>query len=83
MFNEEILGAGGLIAKQLGNYEARPQQLAMANAVQGAIADRKHLMVEAGTGVGKSFAYLVPAILAAAADKECKVVVSTDRKSVV
>jgi ATP-dependent DNA helicase DinG len=50
----------------------------MAEAVADAIAGRRHLMVEAGTGVGKSFAYLVPAILAAAAaGKEGRVVIST------
>src|SRR5205814_9913509 len=39
--------------------------------------DGRHLLVEAGTGVGKRFAYLVPAILSALADKECRVVIST------
>ncbi len=48
------------------NYEYRPQQLEMAEAVARAIARPNHLIVEAGTGVGKSFAYLVPAILATA-----------------
>jgi ATP-dependent DNA helicase DinG len=72
-----ILGPDGVVARRLNSYEPRPQQLDMANAVARAIADKRHLMVEAGTGVGKSFAYLVPAILAATADKECKVVVST------
>ncbi|MCA9100504.1 MAG: DEAD/DEAH box helicase, partial [Planctomycetales bacterium] len=48
------------------HYEHRPQQLAMAEAVERAISTSRHLVVEAGTGVGKSFAYLVPAILAAA-----------------
>src|ERR1700730_862951 len=72
-----ILGPDAAIARRLRNYESRPQQLEMADAVAEAIADRHHLMVEAGTGVGKSFAYLVPAIQAALADKECKVVVST------
>ncbi|HMC65513.1 MAG TPA: helicase C-terminal domain-containing protein, partial [Gemmataceae bacterium] len=72
-----ILGPSGAVARQLTNYETRPQQLDMADAIAGAIADRRHLMVEAGTGVGKSFAYLVPAILAAAADKKCRIVVST------
>ncbi|MHC5538951.1 ATP-dependent DNA helicase, partial [Singulisphaera rosea] len=57
------------------HYEARPEQLEMAAAVASAIDRSTHLMVEAGTGVGKSFAYLVPAILAAEAGK--KVVVST------
>ncbi len=49
----------------------------MAEAVAAAIAKRRHLMVEAGTGVGKSFAYLVPAIQAALADEDCRVVIST------
>ena len=61
----DILGPGGRIAARLANYEHRPQQLAMADAVARAIREKKHLVVEAGTGVGKSFAYLVPAILAA------------------
>jgi ATP-dependent DNA helicase DinG len=77
MSHASILGPGGSIAARLGNYESRPQQLAMADAVAAAIANRRHLMVEAGTGVGKSFAYLVPAVLAALADKDCRVVIST------
>jgi ATP-dependent DNA helicase DinG len=72
-----ILGPGGTIAQRLSNYEARPQQLDMAQAVAQAIDDRHHVMAEAGTGVGKSFAYLIPALLATTADKECRVVVST------
>src|SRR6266436_1663641 len=72
-----ILGPEGAIARRLSNYEVRPQQLDMADAVARAIADGRHLMVEAGTGVGKSFAYLVPAVLAALADKDCRVVIST------
>jgi ATP-dependent DNA helicase DinG len=72
-----ILGPGGAIARALANYEPRPQQLEMAKAVADAIAGRQHLLVEAGTGVGKSFAYLVPALQAAAADEECRVVIST------
>jgi ATP-dependent DNA helicase DinG len=72
-----ILGPDGAIARRLSNYEFRPQQRDMADAVAQAIAAPRHLMVEAGTGVGKSFAYLVPALQAALADKECRVVVST------
>ena len=60
-----VLGPGGSIARRLANYEHRPQQLEMAEAVARAIREKKHLVAEAGTGVGKSFAYLVPAILAA------------------
>jgi ATP-dependent DNA helicase DinG len=61
----DILGPEGRIAARLANYECRPQQLEMADAVARAIATKRHLVAEAGTGVGKSFAYLVPAILAA------------------
>ncbi len=61
----DILGPEGRIAARLANYECRPQQLEMAEAVTRAIAAKRHLVAEAGTGVGKSFAYLVPAILAA------------------
>src|SRR3954451_19228531 len=72
-----ILGPRGVIARHLAGYEPRPQRLEMAEAVADAIAGRHHLMVEAGTGVGKSFAYLVPAILSAVAGKEQRVVIST------
>lgn len=61
----DILGPTGRIAARLNHYERRPEQLAMAEAVAAAIAGKQHLLVEAGTGVGKSFAYLVPAILTA------------------
>ncbi len=63
----DVLGPTGRIAQRLGTYESRPQQMAMADAVAHAIAEDQHLVVEAGTGTGKSFAYLVPAILAATA----------------
>lgn len=65
----DILGPKGRIAQRLSSFEHRPEQLAMAAAVESAIFERKHLVVEAGTGTGKSFAYLVPAILAAAGDQ--------------
>jgi ATP-dependent DNA helicase DinG len=66
----DILGPEGRIAARLSIYEHRPQQLAMAEAVARAIATKHHLVAEAGTGVGKSFAYLVPAILAATEPNE-------------
>ncbi len=66
---ESILGEGGSINKRLPQYEKRSEQLEMAEAVQQAIENKKHLLVEAGTGVGKSFAYLVPAILASTTGK--------------
>ncbi len=72
-----ILGPNGPIARRLGDsYEARPQQSAMAEAVESALTEGKHLMVEAGTGVGKSFAYLLPAIDYAVKQKK-RVVIST------
>ena len=64
-----VLGPNGHIARRLPKYEHRPEQLEMAQAVERAISEKKHLIVEAGTGVGKSFAYLIPAILAATANQ--------------
>lgn len=59
----EILGDSGPISAALGaRFEARDEQARMAEAVERAMAQRSHLVVEAGTGVGKSFAYLAPAI---------------------
>ncbi|CAN5651001.1 helicase C-terminal domain-containing protein [soil metagenome] len=73
----DILGPDGAIARRLGAaYEPRPQQLEMANAVSRAFEDGQHLLVEAGTGVGKSFAYLLPAIEFAVKKKK-RVVIST------
>ena len=81
---DEILGPSGRIAQRLAHYEHRGEQLAMAEAVAAAIRGKHHLMAEAGTGVGKSFAYLVPAILAVAqSDPDCadepprRIIVST------
>jgi len=72
-----ILGKDGAIARRLGPlYEFRPQQIEMAEGVQLALQNSRHLMVEAGTGVGKSFAYLMPAIDFAVKKKK-RVVVST------
>lgn len=77
MSPRDILGPDGVIASHLPQYEPRSEQLDMADAVADAIAHRRHLMAEAGTGVGKSFAYLVPAIQAATETKDCRVVIST------
>ncbi len=67
---EAFLAPEGRLAVRLAGWESRPQQLEMARAVEAAIRDRKHLLCEAGTGVGKSLAYLVPAVLAATADQQ-------------
>ena len=67
---DDVLAADGRLAARLTGWESRPQQLAMARAVEAAIRERRHLLCEAGTGVGKSLAYLVPAVLAVTADQE-------------
>lgn len=77
MSTQKVLGPGGLIASQLPGFEARPQQREMAAAIADALDQETNLLVEAGTGVGKSFAYLVPAILAVAADPKLRIVIST------
>ncbi len=72
-----ILGQDGSVARRLGPlYEFRPQQIEMAHAVSEAIHNSHHLMVEAGTGVGKSFAYLLPVIEYVVKTKK-RVVIST------
>src|SRR6266513_436605 len=71
----EIFSPTGLLSRAK-NFEYRPPQQQMAVAVARALQNREHLAVEAGTGVGKSLAYLVPAILFAVADRK-KAVVST------
>src|SRR5688500_12698613 len=71
----EIFSETGLLAKAK-NFEYREEQQTMAVAVAEALAEQRHLVVEAGTGVGKSLAYLVPAILWAL-EKKKKAVVST------
>src|SRR5256885_6551968 len=72
---EEIFSPTGLLSRAK-NFEYRPQQQQMAVAVARAWQNREHLAVEAGTGVGKSLAYLIPAILFAVAQRK-KAVVST------
>jgi ATP-dependent DNA helicase DinG len=72
---EAIFSPTGLLSRAK-NFEFRPQQQEMAVAVARALEHREHLAVEAGTGVGKSLAYLIPAILFARANRK-KAVVST------
>ena len=73
----DIFSPGGLISQQLEGYEFRQEQLQMAHEVARAFEASEHLVVEAGTGVGKSFAYLIPAI-SLALKAEQKVVISTN-----
>jgi len=77
---ESIFGPEGLIARAHPNYEYRPGQVQMAEAVLRAFEDMRHLIVEAGTGTGKTLAYLVPAIAAATATGG-RVIISTGTKN--
>lgn len=72
----ELFGPAGPLAQALEGYELRQSQLQMAEAVQRAILSRRHALIEAPTGTGKSIAYLIPAILSGKT-----VVVSTANKS--
>jgi ATP-dependent DNA helicase DinG len=76
----DIFGEGGLISKFHEGYEHREGQVRMADAVMRAFEQKRHLVVEAGTGTGKTLAYLVPAI-AAALGKNRRVVISTGTKN--
>jgi ATP-dependent DNA helicase DinG len=77
---QSIFGPDGLIAKTHPEYEHRPGQIAMAEAVLRAFEEKRHLIVEAETGTGKTLAYLVPAI-AAACGSGARVVISTGTKN--
>lgn len=72
----DVLGPGSRLAETLPGYEDRPGQLAMAEAVEAALGGDRALFVEAGTGTGKTLAYLVPALLSGR-----KVVISTATKA--
>ena len=71
-----LLGPDGPFARKLPGFESRPGQIEMAAEVAGALNDDRVVACEAGTGVGKSFAYLVPSILWAVANRD-RVIVST------
>src|ERR1700730_12917698 len=73
----EIFGPGGAIEKYMAEgYEHRPSQLAVGELVEAAFQEKRHLIVEAGTGTGKTLAYLIPAIRSGR-----RVVISTATKS--
>jgi len=67
---KDILGSDGLVAQEFSNFEVRPEQIKMAYAVREAFDKNRHLAIEAGTGVGKSFAYLIPAIQCACSNRD-------------
>ncbi len=73
---DEILGRDGVFCKKLPDFEERSGQLKMAHSVNRAISDGDVAILEAGTGIGKSFAYLVPAILWAVKNRG-RIVIST------
>jgi ATP-dependent DNA helicase DinG len=73
---EEVFGPGGLIAKHHPNYEYRPGQVEMAEAVNNILKDGGISLIEAGTGTGKTLAYLIPALAAGR-----RVLVSTATKN--
>jgi ATP-dependent DNA helicase DinG len=77
---QEIFGRDGLIARAHPEYEYRPGQVQMAEAVMRAFENKRHLIVEAGTGTGKTLAYLVPAVAAALGGRG-RVIISTGTKN--
>lgn len=78
---EKIFGQEGMIRRAMQTaYELRPQQIEMAGAVEKALTSKTHLIVEAGTGVGKSLAYLVP-VVAWAREENCRAVIATYTKA--
>ncbi len=72
----EVFSTSGPFAQALPNYRLRPGQVELANAIEGIISKRGVLVAEAGTGTGKTWAYLVPAILSGA-----KVLISTGTRT--
>jgi len=73
---EEVLGPEGLLARRIEGFRYRPQQLRMAEAVAAALDSGEVLISEAGTGTGKTFAYLLPALLS-----DLKIIVSTGTRN--
>jgi ATP-dependent DNA helicase DinG len=60
---QEFFGPGGVLSQRLDDYEFRPSQIRMAEAVHRALEEQNHVIIEAGTGTGKTLAYLLPALL--------------------
>ncbi|MBK7394017.1 MAG: ATP-dependent DNA helicase [Chloracidobacterium sp.] len=77
---EQVFGPGGLVSQHHENYEYRSGQIKMAEAISRAFEEKKHLIVEAGTGTGKTLAYLIPAIEAVAKKKK-RIIISTGTKN--
>ena len=73
---DKVLGKDGIIGEQIDNFEARESQLGMARLIAEAIASSESRVIEASTGIGKTFAYLVPAFLS-----DSRVVISTGTRN--
>ncbi len=73
---DQVLGDGGLFEQQIDAFKPRSQQLAMAEHIAAVMADQQILIAEAGTGTGKTFAYLIPALISGQ-----KIIVSTGTKT--
>lgn len=76
----DFFSPGGVLARSSLHFEHRPGQYAMAKAIEQAFDDRRHLIVEAGTGTGKTLAYLLPA-LRRARDEGQRIILSTGTKN--
>jgi ATP-dependent DNA helicase DinG len=78
---EDVFGETGLFAKEFEHYEMRQGQIDMADAILEQYLRDEFLMVEAGTGVGKSLAYLVPSIIYSNQNDNKKIIISTNTKN--
>ena len=74
---DEIFSPGGTLSRKLDSYCFRSSQLEMATMVEEAFDEGRNAIIEAGTGTGKSFAYLAPAMLRIKRDPKKKVIVAT------
>jgi ATP-dependent DNA helicase DinG len=77
---EQVFGPGGLVSQFHDSYEYREGQVRMAQAIARAFAEKKHALIEAGTGTGKTLAYLAPAIAQALTSRK-RIVISTGTKN--
>ncbi len=78
---ESFFGPESYLSEYLGNYEYRKQQYEMADSVRKIFNQNGFLLAEAGTGIGKSMAYLIPAVLWTKKNTQSKVVISTNTKN--
>ncbi|HOW82049.1 MAG TPA: helicase c2, partial [Spirochaetota bacterium] len=77
---KRIFGENGLLGDVLGSCEYRDEQLAMSEYISERLSEREHAFIEAGTGTGKTLAYLVPAVLYAI-ENEKKITLTTETRA--